>query len=196
MRIDTKKLKRLLLLNFPYIFVGLIATNLGEGWRLAEGANSSEKLLSFMTTLPVALQNPLPSFHPLDLLIGLGCGAALRLAVYLKGKNAKKYRHNTEYGSARWGTHKDIEPFMDENPENNIILTKTEGLTMSSRPKNPANARNKNVLIVNSLRFEAELTSMYLENLSGILRRHRSKRGYCSLLRSLFEEAGLLRKDL
>jgi len=148
MRIDTKNLKRLLLLNFPYVFVGLFATNLGEGWRLAEGANSSEKLLSFMTTLPLALQNPLPSLHPLDLLIGILCGAALRLAVYLKGKNAKKYRHNTEYGSARWGTHKDIEPFMDENPENNIILTKTEGLTMSSRPKNPANARNKNVLIV------------------------------------------------
>ena len=138
MRIDTKKLKRLLLLNFPYIFVGLIATNIGEGWRLAEGANSSEKLLSFMTTLPAAFQTPLPSFHPLDLLIGILCGAALRLAVYLKGKNAKKYRHNTEYGSARWGTHKDIEPFMDEKPENNIILTKTEGLTMSSRPKNPA----------------------------------------------------------
>ena len=148
MRIDTKNLKRLLLLNFPYVFVGLFATNLGEGWRLAEGANSSEKLLSFMTTLPAALQNPLPSLHPMDLLIGILCGAALRLAVYLKGKNAKKYRHNTEYGSARWGTHKDIEPFMDENPENNIILTKTEGLTMSSRPKNPANARNKNVLIV------------------------------------------------
>ena len=99
MRIDTKKLKRLLLLNFPYIFVGLIATNIGEGWRLAEGANSSEKLLSFMTTLPAAFQTPLPSFHPLDLLIGILCGAALRLAVYLKGKNAKKYRHNTEYGS-------------------------------------------------------------------------------------------------
>ena len=102
MRIDKKKLKRLLLLNFPYIFVGLIATNIGEGWRLAEGANSSEKLLSFMTTLPAAFQTPLPSFHPLDLLIGILCGAALRLAVYLKGKNAKKYRHNTEYGSARW----------------------------------------------------------------------------------------------
>ena len=104
MRIDTKKLKRLLLLNFPYIFVGLIATNIGEGWRLAEGANSSEKLLSFMTTLPAAFQTPLPSFHPLDLLIGILCGAALWLAVYLKGKNAKKYRHNTEYGSARWVT--------------------------------------------------------------------------------------------
>ena len=148
MRFDTKKLKRLLLLNFPYIFIGLIATNIGEGWRLAEGANSSEKLLSFMTTLPMALQNPLPSLHPLDLMIGILYGAALRLAVYLKGKNAKKYRHNTEYGSARWGTHKDIEPFMDEKPENNIILTKTEGLTMSSRPKNPANARNKNVLVI------------------------------------------------
>ena len=148
MRLNTKNLKRLLLLNFPYIFVGLFATNLGEGWRLAEGVNSSEKLLSFMTTLPAALQNPLPSFHPLDLLVGILCGGALRLAVYLKGKNAKKYRHNTEYGSARWGTHKDIEPFMDEKPENNIILTKTEGLTMSSRPKNLANARNKNVLIV------------------------------------------------
>ncbi len=148
MRIDTKGLKRLLLLNFPYVLFGLFATNFGEGWRLAEGANSSEKLLSFMTTLPVALQNPLPSFHPLDLLIGILCGAALRLAVYLKGKNAKKYRHNTEYGSARWGTRKDIEPFLDEDPKNNIILTKTEGLTMSSRPKNPANARNKNVLIV------------------------------------------------
>ena len=105
MRIDTKNLKRLLLLNFPYVFLGLFATNLGEGWRLAEGTNSSEKLLSFMTTLPAALQNPLPSLHPMDLLIGILCGAALRLAVYLKGKNAKKYRHNTEYGSARWGAY-------------------------------------------------------------------------------------------
>ena len=102
MRLNTKNLKRLLLLNFPYICVGLFATNLGEGWRLAEGVNSSEKLLSFMTTLPAGLQNPLPSFHPLDLLVGILCGGALRLAVYLKGKNAKKYRHNTEYGSARW----------------------------------------------------------------------------------------------
>ena len=148
MSLDTKKWKRLLLFNFPYIFAALIATNFGEGWRFANGVKASEKLLSFMTTLPVALRNPLPSFHPMDLLIGILCGAALRLAVYLKGKNAKKYRHNTEYGSARWGNKKDIEPFMDEKPENNIILTKTEGLTMNSRPKNPANARNKNVLIV------------------------------------------------
>ncbi|MBO5568071.1 MAG: type IV secretory system conjugative DNA transfer family protein [Clostridia bacterium] len=148
MSLDTKKWKRLLLFHFPYIFAALIATNFGEGWRLAKGVKTSEKLLSFMTTLPVALRNPLPSFQPMDLLIGIFCGAALRLAVYLKGKNAKKYRHNTEYGSARWGNKKDIEPFMDEKPENNIILTKTEGLTMNSRPKNPANARNKNVLIV------------------------------------------------
>lgn len=148
MSLDTKKWKRLLLFHFPYVFAALIATNFGEGWRLAKGVKASEKLLSFMTTLPEALRNPLPSFHPMDLLIGIFCGAALRLAVYLKGKNAKKYRHNTEYGSARWGNKKDIEPFMDEKPENNIILTKTEGLTMNSRPKNPANARNKNVLIV------------------------------------------------
>ena len=125
MRIDTKKLKRLLLLNFPYIFVGLIATNIGEGWRLAEGANSSEKLLSFMTTLPAAFQTPLPSFHPLDLLIGILCGAALRLAVYLKGKNAKKYRHNTEYGSARWGNARQVNrKYMQFPPEMNKILTR------------------------------------------------------------------------
>ena len=148
MRMNQQETKRLLLLNMPYLIIGLIATNLGEAWRLAEGEESSEKLLSLMNTLPAALQNPLPSLYPLDLLIGALCGAALRLAVYWKGKNAKKYRHNMEYGSARWGTRKDIEPFMDRNPQNNIILTKTEGLTMSSCPKNPANARNKNVLIV------------------------------------------------
>ena len=102
MRIDTKKLKRLLLLNFPYIFVGLIATNLGEGWRLAAGANSSEKLLSFMTTLPVALQNTLPSFHPFDLMIGVICALVFYLAVYMRGKNAKQFRKGEEYGSARW----------------------------------------------------------------------------------------------
>ena len=105
MRMDQKEIKRLLLMNAPYVVVGLIATNLGEGWRLAEGFNASEKLLSLMATLPVAFRNPLPRVHPLDLLIGLLCGAALRLAVYVKGKNAKKYRHNQEYGSARWGTH-------------------------------------------------------------------------------------------
>ena len=145
---DKVKLKKLLILNVPYILMGLFATNLGEVWRLAEGADTSAKLLSFFNTLPTALNNPLPSFYPLDLFIGIACGAGLRLAVYLKGKNAKKYRHNEEYGSARWGTAKDIEPFMVPDFEDNIILTKTERLMMSNRPKNPANARNKNVLIV------------------------------------------------
>ena len=141
-------IKKLLILSIPYILLGLFATNLGEAWRLAEGADMSAKLLGFFDTFMVALSNPLPSFHPLDLVVGIICGAGLRLAVYLKGKNAKKYRHNEEYGSARWGTAKDIEPFMDQKFEDNIILTKTERLMMSNRPKNPANARNKNVLII------------------------------------------------
>ena len=145
---DKRKIKKLLILNLPYFLVGLFATNLGEAWRLAEGADSSAKILSFFNALPIALNNPLPSFHPLDLLIGILCGAGLRLAVYLKGKNAKKYRHNVEYGSARWGTAKDIEPFIAPKFEDNVILTKTERLMMSNRPKNPANARNKNVLII------------------------------------------------
>ena len=145
---DKRKMKKLLILNLPYFLVGLFATNLGEAWRLAEGADSSAKILSFFNALPIALNNPLPSFHPLDLLIGIFCGAGLRLAVYLKGKNAKKYRHNVEYGSARWGTAKDIEPFIAPKFEDNVILTKTERLMMSNRPKNPANARNKNVLII------------------------------------------------
>ena len=145
---DKRKTKKLLILNLPYFLVGLFATNLGEAWRLAEGADSSAKILSFFHALPIALNNPFPSFHPLDLLIGILCGAGLRLAVYLKGKNAKKYRHNVEYGSARWGTAKDIEPFIAPKFEDNVILTKTERLMMSNRPKNPANARNKNVLII------------------------------------------------
>ena len=145
---DKRKMKKLLILNLPYLLVGLFATNLGEAWRLAEGADSSAKILSFFHALPIALNNPLPSFHSLDLLIGIFCGAGLRLAVYLKGKNAKKYRHNVEYGSARWGTAKDIEPFIAPKFEDNVILTKTERLMMSNRPKNPANARNKNVLII------------------------------------------------
>lgn len=145
---DKKKIKRLLILNVPYFIVGLFTTNLGEAWRLAEGADFSAKLLGFFSTFSVALSNPLPSFHPSDLLVGIACGGMMRLAVYLKGKNAKKYRHNVEYGSARWGTAKDIEPFMAPKFEDNIILTKTERLMMSNRPKNPANARNKNVLII------------------------------------------------
>ena len=140
--------KKLVLLNLPYILLGLFATNLGEAWRLAAGADASAKMLSFFSTLPVALGSWWPSLHPLDLAVGLCCGAALRLAVYLKGKNAKKYRHNMEYGSARWGTHDDIAPYMDPVFQNNVILTQTERLTMSSRPKNPKYARNKNVLII------------------------------------------------
>ena len=140
--------KKLVLLNLPYILLGLFATNLGEAWRLAAGADASAKMLSFFSTLPVALGSWWPSLHPLDLAVGLCCGAALRLAVYLKGKNAKKYRHNMEYGSARWGTHEDIAPYIDPVFQNNVILTQTERLTMSSRPKNPKYARNKNVLVI------------------------------------------------
>lgn len=143
-----RDIKRLLILNLPYLILGLVATNFGEAWRLAEGADSSAKILGFFNTLPVALQNPLPSFYPLDLLVGIICGGGLRLAVYMKSKNAKKYRHNVEYGSARWGTAKDIEPFIAPKFEDNIILTRTERLMMSNRPKNPAHSRNKNVLIV------------------------------------------------
>ncbi len=140
--------KKLVLLNLPYLLLGLFATNLGEAWRLAVGADASAKLLSFFSTLPVALGSWWPSLHPLDLAVGLCCGAGLRLAVYLKGKNAKKYRHNVEYGSARWGTHDDIAPYIDPVFQNNVILTQTERLTMSSRPKNPKYARNKNVLVI------------------------------------------------
>ena len=141
-------IKKLLLLNMPYLLMGLFATNFGEGWRMAVGADASAKMLSFFSTLPVALASWWPSLHPLDLLVGLCCGAGLRLAVYLKSKNAKKYRHGMEYGSARWGTHEDIAPYIDPVPQNNVILTKTESLTMNSRPKDPKTARNKNVLVI------------------------------------------------
>ena len=144
----TKKLTKLLALYLPYLLLGLVATNFGEAWRLAEGKELGDKIMSLMGTIPVAFANPLPSLHPLDLLVGLCCGAGLRLAVYLRGKNAKKYRHGMEYGSARWGTPKDIEPFMAPKFEDNIILTKTERLMMSNRPPDPKNARNKNVLVV------------------------------------------------
>ena len=144
----TKKLTKLLALYLPYILLGLVATNLGEAWRLAEGKELGDKIMSMMGTVPLAFANPLPSLHPLDLLAGLCCGAGLRLAVYLRGKNAKKYRHGMEYGSARWGTPKDIEPFMAPKFADNIILTKTERLMMSNRPPDPKNARNKNVLVV------------------------------------------------
>ena len=144
----TKKLTKLLALYLPYLLLGLVATNFGEAWRLAEGKELGDKIMAMMGTFPMAFANPLPSLHPLDLLVGLCCGAGLRLAVYLRGKNAKKYRHGMEYGSARWGTAKDIEPFMTPKFADNIILTKTERLMMSNRPPDPKNARNKNVLVV------------------------------------------------
>ena len=147
---NTKKLNKLLILNVPYFLIGAFATNLGEAWRLAIGSNASEKVQSLVLDgcFGTAFSNPLPSIWPFDLLVGIAVGAGLRLAVYLKGKNAKKYRHNEEYGSARWGNSQDIEPFVDPDFQNNVILSKTERLTMSSRPKDPKNARNKNLLVV------------------------------------------------
>ena len=146
----TKNIKKLVILNIPYVLVGLVCTNLGETWRIAQGSNASEKVQSLILdgAFGAAFANPMPSFIPFDLLIGALCGGAFRLAVYLKGKNAKKYRHNQEYGSARWGTHADIEPFEDPEFKNNIILSQTERMTMNGRPKLPKNARNKNVLVV------------------------------------------------
>ena len=141
-------IKKLILLNLPYILMGLFSTNFGEAWRMAVGADASAKMLSFFSMLPMALTSWWPSLHPLDLLVGLCCGGGLRLAVYLKSKNAKKYRHGIEYGSARWGTREDIAPYVDPVFQNNVILTKTESLTMNSRPKDPKTARNKNVLVI------------------------------------------------
>ena len=141
-------LKKIILLNIPYVVIGLLATNLGEAWRLAEGVNASEKAMNLMNSLGAAFQSPLPSFHPLDLCIGLLVGVLLRVAVHIKSQNAKKYRKGMEYGSARWGTAQDIQPFVDPVFEQNVILTQTERLMMSNRPKNPAHARNKNVLVI------------------------------------------------
>ena len=143
-----KKLSKLLALYLPYVVIGLLATNLGEAWRLAVGKELGDKIVSLMDTLPAVFSNPLPSLHPFDLFIGLCCGAGMRLAVYLKGKNAKKYRHGMEYGSARWGKPEDIKPYMDPEFSNNVILTQTEFLTMNSRPKQPKYARNKNILVI------------------------------------------------
>lgn len=143
------KVKKIIVASVPYVLVGLVATNIGEAMRLAEGADASQKFLSFFTAgLGVAFSNSLVSFHPFDLLIGAIIGGGLKGIMYLKSKNAKKYRHGEEYGSARWGNTKDIEPYVDPDPAQNIILTKTEGLMMSNRPSNPKYARNKNVLVV------------------------------------------------
>ena len=141
-------IKKYVLPNLPYAMIGLYATKLGQMWRLAPGADFSGKVLGLMDGFAAAFQSAAPSFHPADLLVGLLCGAALRLAVYVKGKNAKKYRHNMEYGSARWGNTQDIAPYIAPKFEDNIILTQTERLTMNSRPKDPKTARNKNVLII------------------------------------------------
>ncbi|MBQ9304600.1 VirD4-like conjugal transfer protein, CD1115 family [Butyrivibrio sp.] len=145
-----KKTKKMIILNIPYILVGLFCTNLGEAWRIAWGSNMSEKVqgLVLYGGFSRAFANLLPSLHPFDLMVGIACGAALRLAVYIKGKNAKSFRHGREYGSARWGKHEDIEPFEDPVFENNVILSQTERLMMNSRPKLWQYARNKNVLIV------------------------------------------------
>ena len=148
MKTDMERLKKILILSLPYVIFGLICTNIGEAWRLAEGADYSARILSFFEAVGIAFKNPLPSFHLPDLLAGLAGGAGLRLAVFFKSQNKKNYKQGVEYGSARWGTRSDIEPFMDPVFENNVILTRTERLMMSNRPKNPANARNKNVLIV------------------------------------------------
>ena len=140
--------KKLLIPNIPYVFIGLFATKLGQAARLAPGFDFSSKVLHIMDGLTMAFENILPSFHPIDLIVGIAAAAIIRLAVYVKGKNAKKFRRNLEYGSARWGTREDIAPFMDPVFENNIILTQTESLMMSNRPKDPKNARNKNVLVI------------------------------------------------
>ena len=144
------KVKKKLILTIPYVVLGLFATNFGEAWRISEGTNASEKLQSLILYggFQRAFANLLPSLHPMDLFVGVACAGALRLAVYLRGKNAKKFRHNVEYGSARWGTHTDIEPFEDPVFANNVILSQTERITMNSRPKLPKYARNKNVLVV------------------------------------------------
>lgn len=145
-----KNLKKLIILNIPYIVIGLVATNIGEAFRIAGGTNASEKVQSVILDgcFGTAFSNPLPSLHPMDLLVGLAIGGILRLAVYMKSKNAKKFRHNQEYGSARWGTHADIEPYMDPVFANNVILSQTERLTMNNRPAQPKYARNKNMLVV------------------------------------------------
>ena len=140
--------KKLLIPNIPYVFIALFATKLGQAVRIAPGFDFTSKALHIMDGLMMAFENIMPSFHPIDLLVGVAAAAIIRLAVYFKGKNAKKFRKNLEYGSARWGTREDITPFMDPVFENNIILTQTESLMMSNRPKDPKNARNKNVLVI------------------------------------------------
>ena len=141
-------IKKIILPNLPYLLFALLGTKCGQAARLAPGLDFSQKALHILDGFRLAFKSLLPSFHPADLLVGLLIAAALRLAVYVKGKNAKKFRKNMEYGSARWGTHEDIAPYIDPVFENNIILTQTESLTMNNRPKDPRTARNKNVLVI------------------------------------------------
>ncbi len=142
------RLKKWILPNLPYVGIALFATKLGQAIRIAPGADFSDKVLHMMDGLHAAFSTAAPSFHPLDLCVGVLGAAAIRLTVYVKGKNAKKFRKNTEYGSARWGTHEDIAPYIDADARNNVILTQTEKLTMNNRPKDPKTARNKNVLVI------------------------------------------------
>ena len=144
----TVNIKKAILPNLPYAFIALYATKLGQAARLSPGADFSAKALHIMEGFAAAFQSALPSFHPIDLCVGVAAALLIRLVVYVKGKNAKKYRKNVEYGSARWGNSDDIRPYVDPVFENNIILTQTERLTMNSRPKDPKTARNKNVLVV------------------------------------------------
>ena len=144
-KLDTK---RLILLNFPYVFAFYFVDKIAAVFRLAPGTELIDKLTGGFANFGTAFANPLPSFHPVDLLIGAAAGALLKLAVYVKGKNRKKFRQGEEYGSARWGKPEDIRPYMDNNFENNVILTQTEALTMNSRPKQPKYARNKNIMVI------------------------------------------------
>ena len=141
-------IKKAVLLNGPYVLIGLFATKLGQAYMFSVGSDFSVKLLNITDGFAAAFQSYAPSFHVNDLVFGIVCGALVRMAVYMKSKNAKKYRKDVEYGSARWGNVYDIRPYMDTKPENNVILTKSENLTMNSRPKDPKTARNKNVLVV------------------------------------------------
>lgn len=143
----TKKQKRLILLNIPYVLIGLFATNLGEAWRISQTIDAVNEVGALAQAFPIAMANFLPSLHPFDLMVGIAFGIGMKVVVYVRGKNAKKYRHGAEYGTARWGTAQDIEPYMAPNFKDNIILTQTERLMMSSRPKKPKYARNKNVLV-------------------------------------------------
>ena len=148
MKMNKNDLRKKLVQDLPYLLIGLYATKLGQAWRLADGKDASEKLLHYSTGLSEAFRSPFPSFNAHDLLFGAAVGLLLALVVLEKRRNRKKLRKGTEYGSARWGTARDIAPYIDLKPENNLILTRTERLTMNNRPKDPKTARNKNVLVI------------------------------------------------